>query len=392
MRNAVVVSYGRSAVAKANKGALKDTRPEDVAAQVLKGTLDKIPQLDPALIDDVILGCAFPEVEQGFNIARVVALQAGLPVEVPGQTVNRFCASGLQSIASAANSIMCGQNDVVVAGGIEFMTRVPMGGNCLAPNPYIMENMPEVYSTMGITAENVAEKYGITRLEQDEFAYASHIKAAKARAEGKFAEQIIPVDAVCLEKDEKGYPVEMRVVFDTDEGIRENISVESLQKLRTVFKNGGTVTAGNASQMNDAVAMVVVTSEEFAKEHGLKPIARFVSYAAAGVAPDYMGLGPIGAIPKALKTAGLTLDDIDLIELNEAFASQSIACIRELGLNPEIVNVNGGAIALGHPLGCTGSFLTAKLLSEMKLRKAHYGVVSMCIGGGMGAAAVYELL
>lgn len=392
MRNAVIAAYGRSAVAKANRGTLKYSRPEDVAAQVLKGTLAKIPQLDPDLIDDIVLGCAFPEAEQGFNVARVVGLRAGLPIHVPGQTVNRFCASGLQSIANAANSVMAGQADAVVAGGVEFMSLVPMGGNNLAPNPYAMDNMPEAYTIMGITAENMADYYGISREEQDQFAYESHIKAAKARAEGKFKEQIIPVDAVVPTTDENGNLTQKTIVFDTDEGIRENISLEALAKLRTVFKKGGTVTAGNASQMNDAAAMTVVTSEEFAKEHGLTPIARFVSYAAVGVDPDYMGRGPIAAIPKALKIAGLTVDDIDLFELNEAFASQSIACIKELGLDPEKVNPNGGAIALGHPLGCTGSFLTAKLLSEMKLRNSHYGVVSMCIGGGMGAAAVYELL
>lgn len=392
MKNAVVVAYGRSGVSKAFKGTLIHSRPEDITVQVLRGTLEKIPQLDPALIDDVIIGCAFPEAEQGFNIGRVVALQSGLPIDVPGQTVNRFCASGLQSIANAANSIMSGQNDVVVAGGVEFMSIVPMYGNTYVPDPYCMDNMPAVYTSMGLTAENVAERYGITREEQDQFACESHIKAAKARAEGKFAEQIIPVDAAVPGKDENGKPIMKTVKFDVDEGIRENISIESLQKLRTVFKKNGTVTAGNASQMNDAAAIAVITSEEFAIEHGLKPIARFCGFAAAGVEPDYMGIGPIKAIPKVLKKVGLTLDDIDLIELNEAFASQSLACIRELGLNTDIVNVNGGAIALGHPLGCTGTFLTAKLLSEMKLRKLRYGLVSMCIGAGMGAAAVYEML
>lgn len=392
MRDTVIIAYGRSAVGKAPKGVLKNTRPDEFATQVIRGVLAKVPQLDPALIDDVILGCAFPEAEQGLNVARTISLRAGIPESVPGQTVNRFCSSGLQTIAAAANAIMADQADIILAGGLESMSMVPMGGNLLSPNPYFMDNNPAPHAAMGITAENVAVRYGITREEQDEFSYRSHIKAAAAQREGKFDEQIIPVDAVKVIKDENGRMVAKTVPFLKDEGVRPNITMEALAKLPTVFKKNGTVTPGNASQMSDGAAMVIVMSGDKAKKLGLIPIARFVSFASAGVDPALMGIGPIAAIPKALALAGLRREDIDLIELNEAFASQSIACIRELGLNEEIVNVNGGAIALGHPLGCTGAFLTAKLLAEMGLRKSRYGLVSMCIGGGMGAAAVFERL
>lgn len=393
MREAVIVAYGRSAIGRAPKGKLKYTRPEDVAAQVVKGVLDKVPQLDPSEIDDIVMGCAFPEAEQGMNIGRIIGLRVGLPISVPGQTVNRFCSSGLQTIATAANSIMAGQADVILAGGVEFMSAVPMGGNIIAPNPYLMENYPEPYISMGITAENVAEKYNVTREMQDAFGVESHKRATKAQAEGKFDDEIIPLEAVRPVMDESGNVIGQETfIFNKDEGIRPNSTMESLGKLRPVFKNKGSVTAGNASQMSDGAAAVVLMSKEKAEELGIKPIAVFRSFAAAGVPPELMGIGPIEAIPKALKIAGVTKDDIDLIELNEAFASQSLACINELGLDADIVNVNGGAIALGHPLGCTGSFLTCKILSEMKRRDNKYGLVSMCIGGGMGAAAVFELV
>lgn len=390
MKEAVIVAYGRSPIGRAFKGALRHTRPDDVAAQVLNGVLEKIPQLDRSLIEDVIMGCAFPEAEQGMNVARVIAQRAGLPDEVPGQTVNRFCASGLQTIANAANAIMTGQQEIVVAGGVESMTMVPMAGNILAPNPYLMENYPESYVTMGLTAENVATRYEVTREMQDQFSVESHLKATRAQAEGKFDEEIIPIQAIRpVLKDGKWESEEF--VFSKDEGIRPNSSLESLGRLRTVFKARGSVTAGNASQMSDGASITVLMSKEKAEELGLKPIAVFKSFAVAGVAPEYMGMGPAAAIPKALKLAELETKDVDLIELNEAFASQSIACINELQLNREKVNVNGGAIALGHPLGCTGSFLTGKLLAELKRRNERTGVVSMCIGGGMGAAAVFEM-
>lgn len=390
MKEAVIVAYGRSPIGRAFKGALRHTRPDDVAAQVLNGVLNKIPELNKCEIEDVIMGCAFPEAEQGMNVARVIAQRAGLPDEVPGQTVNRFCASGLQTIANAANAIMTGQQEIVVAGGVESMTMVPMAGNILAPNPYLMEHMPESYVTMGLTAENVATRYGVTREMQDQFSVESHLKATRAQAEGKFDDEIIPIKAVRPVLKEGKWETE-EFVFSKDEGIRPNSSIESLGRLRTVFKAQGSVTAGNASQMSDGASIVVLMSKEKAEKLGLKPIAAFKSFAVAGVAPEYMGMGPAAAIPKALKLAQLETKDVDLVELNEAFASQSIACINELKLNAEKVNVNGGAIALGHPLGCTGSFLTAKLLAELKRRNERTGVVSMCIGGGMGAAAVFEM-
>ncbi|PAB61187.1 acetyl-CoA C-acyltransferase [Anaeromicrobium sediminis] len=384
MKEAVIVAFGRSPIGKAPKGKLKYTRPADVAAQVINGVLNKVPQLNPEEIDDFVLGCAFPEAEQGYNLGKIVALRAGLPECVPGQTVNRFCSSGLQTIAMAANSIMAGQADVVLAGGVEFMSTVPMSGNIIAPNPYLMENRPEAYMSMGLTAEKVAEKYNVTRQMQDEFAVESHKRAAKAQAEGKFDDEIIPVEAVNQNNE--------TFIFNKDEGVRPNASMEGLAKLRTVFKVNGTVTPGNASQMSDGAAAVILMSREKAEAFGVKPLAIFRSFAVAGVDPEVMGIGPIKAIPKALKIAGINMEDIDQYELNEAFASQAIACINELGLDPEKVNPNGGAIALGHPLGCTGSFLTAKLLSEMRRRDVKYGIVSMCIGGGMGAAGVFELV
>jgi len=390
LREAVIVAYGRSAIGKAPKGSLRYTRPEDLAAQVVEGVLKKVPQLKLEEIDDFVLGCAFPEAEQGFNLARIVLQRAGIPNTVPGQTVNRFCSSGLQTIAIAANSIMAGQADVVLAGGVESMSIIPMGGNTLAPNPYLMENDPNAYTTMGITAENVAEMYNVTREMQDKFSEESHKKASIAQSEGKFDEDIIPIKSVRVVKDGEMIKSET-FIFDKDEGIRENINLSGLGKLKTIFKMKGTVTAGNSSQMSDGAAVVLLMSRDKAEELGIKPIAVFKSFAVAGVAPEIMGIGPIEAIPKALKISGIEKADLDLIELNEAFASQSLACINELNLDTDIINVNGGAIALGHPLGCTGSFLTIKLLSELRRRNGKYGLVSMCIGGGMGAAAVFEL-
>ncbi|WP_330390444.1 acetyl-CoA C-acyltransferase [Paramaledivibacter caminithermalis] len=392
MREAVIVAYGRSAIGKAPKGSLRYTRPDDIAAQVIKGVLKKVPQLKHEEIDDFVMGCAFPEAEQGFNVARIIAHRAGLPNCMPAQTINRFCSSGLQSIAIGANSIMAGQTDIVMAGGVESMSIVPMGGNIITPNPYLMENYPEAYTAMGLTAENVAVRYNVTRQMQDEFAVESHRRAAKAQAEGKFDEEIIPIEGVRPVTNDAGIVKNETFIFNKDEGVRPNATIDGLAKLKPVFKMKGSVTAGNASQMSDGAAVVVLISREKAEELGIKPLAAFRSFASKGVDPEIMGIGPIKAIPKALKIAGLNKEDIQLFELNEAFASQAIACINELGLDKEKVNVNGGAIALGHPLGCTGSFLTAKLLSEMKRRNNRYGVVSMCIGGGMGAAAVFELL
>lgn len=390
MREAVVVAYGRSAIGKAPRGALSMTRPEEYTAQVAKAVVKKVPQLNPAEIEDLVLGCATPEAEQGFNMGRIVALRAGLPFDVPGQTVNRFCSSGLQAIATAANSIIAGQADAVLAGGVETMSLIPMGGRNISPNPYLISN-GETYMGMGMTAERVAEKYGVTREMQDAMAVESHAKAAKAQAEGKFDAEIIPVDAVNPTVGKNGLTSSKTVMFDKDEGIRPGATMEDLAKLKTVFKKDGTVTAGTSSQMSDGAGMVLLMSREKAEALGIKPIAIFRMFALAGLDPQYMGLGPIKAIPKALDKAGLKLEDIDLIELNEAFAAQAIPCIHELGLNKEIINVNGGAIALGHPLGGTGAILTCKLLSEMARRKSRYGLVSMCIGVGMGAAGIYEM-
>lgn len=393
MREAVIVAYGRSAIGKSPKGTLKDTRPEEYAAQVIKGTLAKVPTFDTALIDDVILGCAFQEAETGTNTARNIALLADIPETVPAQTINRFCSSGLQAIAMAANAIMAGQQDIVLAGGVETMSMVPMGGNLNVPNVELGCNKdPRAMTAMGHTAENVAEKFGITREEQDAFAINSHAKAIRAQDEGRFDEQIIPVDAVKYKMNYETGHVEMyKEKFDKDEGVRRGLTPEGMAKLKPVFKKGGTVTVGNASQMNDAASVVLIMAKEKAEELGLKPIAKFVSFAVAGCDPALMGLGPVYAVPKALKLAGLEKDQIDVWELNEAFSSQAIACIRELGLDEEKVNPNGGGVALGHPLGCTGAMLTCKLLAELKRIGKKYGVVSMCIGGGMGAAGVFEM-
>lgn len=392
MREAVVVAYGRSAIGKSPKGTLKDTRPEDFAAQVIKGVLAKVPTFDAALIDDIILGCAFQEAETGTNVARNIALLAGIPDSVPAQTVNRFCSSGLQSIAMGANAIMAGQADVILAGGVETMSMIPMGGNLNVPVVSLAAAMPTAMTAMGNTAENVSVKYNISREAQDEFALNSHHKAEAAQNAGKFDDEIIPVDAVKYRKNEKGHVEQYTVPFAKDEGIRYGITMEQLQKLKPVFQKDGTVTAGNASQMNDAASVVLIMAKEKAEELGLTPIAKFVAFTVAGCAPDYMGMGPVYAIPKALKMAGLSQDDIDVWELNEAFSAQALACIQELGLDTAKVNPNGGGVALGHPLGCTGAMLTCKLLSELKRQGKKHGVVSMCIGGGMGAAGVFEML
>lgn len=392
MREAVIVSGVRTAVGKAPRGTLRHYRPEDLGGAVVKEAVARAKGLDPQEIDDVIIGCSFPEAEQGMNLGRIVAARAGLPNAVPGFTINRFCSSGLQSIALAAERIMCGFADVIVAGGVESMSTIPMGGQKIAPNPYLMEHMPEMYMSMGLTAEEVASRFGISREEQDAFAVRSHEKAWQAIQEGKFKDEILPltVKKVSIGPDNKVITEE--VVFDTDEGVRPGTNMEALAKLRPVFKQGGTVTAGNSSQTSDAAAAVVVMSADKAQELGLKPMAVFRSFAVGGVDPDIMGIGPVVAIPKALKLASLKLEDIDLFELNEAFASQALYCVRELGIDMEKVNVNGGAIALGHPLGCTGTKLTVTLLNELARRQGRYGIVSMCIGGGMGAAAVFEMV
>ncbi len=390
MKEAVVVSAVRTAVGKAPRGILKDTRPDDIAAIVVKEALARVPGLKMEEVEDIVLGCAFPESDQGLNLARVVAMRAGLPYTVPGQTVNRFCSSGLQAIATAAYEIMVGATEVIIAGGVEFMSQVPIMGLTPSPNPYLVEHNPQAYTSMGLTAENVAEKFGISREEQDRFALLSHQKAAKAIKEGKFKEEVIPITAKVKETKEDGTVVVKEVIFDTEEGVRYDASLEGMASLKPVFKAKGMVTAGNSSQTSDGAAVLVLMSKEKAEALKVKPLATFRSFGVAGVPPEIMGVGPAYAVPKALKKANLTLKDIGLIELNEAFASQSLYVIRELGLNIDIVNVNGGAIAMGHPLGCTGAKLTTTLLYEMKRRKVRYGLVTMCIGGGMGAAGIFE--
>lgn len=392
MREAVIVAGVRSAVGKAPKGTLKDTRPDDIGAAVIRELLARTPQLEPKLIDDVIMGCAFPEGEQGMNVARNVALRAGLPTSVPAMTVNRYCSSGLQTIAMAAERIMVGSADVIIAGGIESMSMIPMGGGKPSPNPWLMENMPEAYMPMGLTAEEVATRFNITREEQDQFALLSHQRAFKAIQGGKFKDEIVPLTVKKTYINEKGKPVTEEIIFDTDEGVRPDTSIEGLAKLKPAFTATGTVTAGNSSQTSDGAAAVMIMSREKAEELGLKPLAKYITFAVTGVDPDIMGIGPKEAIPKALKQAGLSVGDIDLFEINEAFASQAVYVVKELGLDQDKVNVNGGAIALGHPLGCTGSKLTVSLINELKRRNGKYGVVSMCIGGGMGAAGVFEVL
>jgi acetyl-CoA acyltransferase len=392
MREAVIVSAVRTAVGKAPKGTLRNTRPDDLGAIAVKGALARVPNLDPKEIEDVIIGCAMPEGEQGMNMARVISFRAGLPNEPAAMTINRFCASGLQSIALAAERIRGGGADVIVAGGAESMSYVPMGGNKISANPWLVENQPGSYMSMGLTAERVAKHYGITREESDQFACESHRKAVAAIKAGAFHDEIIPVPIVTTVLDESGKPIEQNNDFMVDEGPRFDTSIEALAKLSPAFHANGIVTAGNSSQMSDGAAAAVVMSDDRARALGLLPRARFVSFAYAGCAPEEMGIGPVYAIPKALKLAGLSLDDIDLIELNEAFAAQSLAVLKTLCLDPEKTNVNGGAIALGHPLGCTGAKLTATLLGELERRKGRYGMVTMCVGGGMGAAGIFENL
>ena len=392
MREAVIVSAVRTAVGKAPKGTLRATRPDDLGAIAIQGALDRVPNLDKKEVEDVIIGCAMPEAEQGMNVARICALRAGLPIESAAMTVNRYCASGLQSIALAAERIRGGGAEVVIAGGTESMSLVPMGGNKISINPWLEEHYPDSYLSMGLTAERVARHYGISREAADQFALASHHKALAAVAACKFAQEIVPVPVTFLTPDGKSKLKRTEIEFKVDEGPRSDTSLEALAKLKPAFHAKGTVTAGNSSQTSDGAAAAVVMSGQRAQALGLKPLARFVAFAYAGCLPEEMGIGPVYAIPKALKLAGLTLDQIDLIELNEAFAAQSLAVIKTLGLDMARVNVNGGAIALGHPLGCTGAKLTAGLLQEMKRRNVKYGMVTMCVGGGMGAAGIFENL
>jgi acetyl-CoA acyltransferase len=392
MSEAVIVSAVRTAVGKAPKGTLKNTRPDDLAAAAIKEAVKRVDGLDVNQIEDVIMGCAFPEAEQGMNVARTAMIAAGLPVETSAMTVNRYCSSGLQTIAIAADRIRTGGADIIVAGGLETMSMIPMGGNVVRPNPAIVDSYPDYYLNMGLTAENLAKKYEITREQADEFSLQSHQKAAAAIKAGKFKDEIVPYTVHVDELDEKGRVRRKEVVFDTDEGPRYDSTMEGLAKLKPAFHAKGTVTAGNSSQMSDGAAATVVMSLEKANELGLKPLARFVSFATAGCLPEEMGIGPVYAIPKALKLAGLTLDQIDVIELNEAFAAQGLSVMKLLEMNPEKVNVNGGAVALGHPLGCTGAKLTATILQELIRRNARYGMVTMCVGGGMGAAGIFERL
>jgi acetyl-CoA acyltransferase len=392
MREAVIVSAVRTAVGKAPKGTLRATRPDDLGAFAIQGALERVPNLEKKEIEDVIIGCAMPEGEQGMNVARTCSLRAGLPIECAAMTINRYCASGLQSIALAAERIRSGSADVIVAGGAESMSLIPMGGNKISINPWLMEHYPDSFLSMGLTAERVAKHYAISREEADQFALASHQKALAAQAAGKFADEIVPVPVRFVAPNGKSKPQTTEIQFQADEGPRADTSLEALWKLKPVFHAKGTVTAGNSSQMSDGAAAAVVMSGERAKALGLKPLARFVSFAYSGCLPEEMGVGPIYAVPKALKLAGLNLEQIDVIELNEAFAAQSLAVIKTLGLDRAKVNVNGGAIALGHPLGCTGAKLTASLLRELKRRNAQYGMVTMCVGGGMGAAGIFENL
>ena len=398
MREIVIVSAVRTPVGRAFKGTLRTTRPDELAAIAIRGALERVPQLDPKEIEDVILGCAMPEGEQGMNVARIASLRAGLPEEVSALTINRFCSSGLQSIAMAAERIMAGGADVIVAGGTESMSMIPMGGNKISPNPWLVENHPGAYLSMGLTAERVGQRFGITREQSDEFSLRSHQKATAAIQAGKFADETVSVPVSVTAngngtgKSGSKSMSRHEVVFKVDEGPRADTSLEALLALKPAFHVKGIVTAGNSSQMSDGAATAVVMSAERAKTLGITPLVRYVSFATAGYKPEEMGLGPVFAIPKALKVAGLKVTDIDVIELNEAFAAQSLAVIKEGGLDPAKVNPNGGAIALGHPLGCTGAKLTASIIRELKRRKARYGMVTMCVGGGMGAAGIFESL
>ena len=390
MRDAVIVSAVRTATGRAPKGTLKNTRPDEMGAAVIKEAIRRAEGLDAAEIEDVIMGCAMPEAEAGMNVARAASVRAGLPVETSAMTINRFCSSGLQSIAIAADRIRTGAAETIIAGGLETMSLIPMGGHTIRPNPYLVEHYPDFYLNMGLATENVARKYEISREEQDVFAARSHEKAARAIDNGNFKDEVVPLTVSVEELNESGQKTQREIVFETDEGVRRDTSTEALAKLKPAFHMKGTITAGNASQMSDGAAAAVVMSDARAKELGLKPLGRFIAYATAGCPPEEMGIGPVFAIPKALKLAGLSLDQIDVIELNEAFAAQSLAVIKTLGLDIEKVNVNGGAIALGHPLGCTGAKLTATILRELERRKGRYGMVTMCVGGGMGAAGIFE--
>lgn len=390
MKTAYILASYRTPGCRANKGKFRDMRPDDLAALAIKGLVERT-GIEPRTVDDVYLGCSFPEAEQGMNVGRVAAMKAGMPVEIPGQTINRFCSSGLQSISMAAERVMLGFADCIVAGGVESMSCVPLGGLKYSANPGMMENWPEAYCSMGITAELVAEKYGIDRMAMDSFAAMSNAKAARAIESGTFADEIIPVE-IELDRLVDGKIKKTKELVTVDDGVRPGTTVETLARVRPAFKVGGPVTAGNSSQMTDGAAVSLVVSEEYLKKINKEPMARYMSFAVKGVPPEFMGIGPIAAIPAALKMAGLEQQDLQLIELNEAFAAQALAVIKELGLDPDIINVNGGAIALGHPLGCTGAKLTATLLHEMGRRKLRYGMVSMCIGGGMGAAGIFEKL
>jgi acetyl-CoA acyltransferase len=414
MREAVIVSSVRTPVGRAFKGTLRATRPDELGAVAIKGALERVPQLDPKEIEDVILGCAMPEAEQGMNVARIASLRAGLPVEVSALTINRFCSSGLQAVSMAAERIMTGGAEVIVAGGTESMSLIPMGGNKISPNPWLIEHYPDAYLSMGLTAERLAQRFGITREAADEFSLRSHQKALAAIEAGKFEDETVPVRVSFTSSNGDGNgsghvgtgalarPLRANsphkslhrheLLFKTDEGPRADTSLEALSSLKPAFHAKGTVTAGNSSQMSDGAAAAVVMSAARAHALGIKPLARYVSFATAGYKPEEMGLGPVFAIPKALQLAGLKLSDIDVIELNEAFATQSLAVIQEAGLDPRRVNVNGGAVALGHPLGCTGAKLTASIIREMKRRNASFGLVTMCVGGGMGAAGIFENL
>lgn len=391
MQDAVIVSAVRTPIGKAPRGSLRNVRPDEMAATVIGEALKRAPGIAPAEIDDVILGCAMPEAEQGLNVARIASLRAGIPVSASAVTVNRFCSSGLQAIAFAAEQIMCGFGDVIVAGGTESMSLVPFGGNTVSPNPALVDSYPDVYLSTGLVAENHAREDGITREEQDEFALESHVRALAAFDAGRFDEELAPVDFQTAVAAADGRAPERRdVVFAQDEGPRRDTTMAALAKLKSAFHAAGTVTAGNSSQTSDGAAAVLVTSAAIARDRGLEPLARFVAFATAGVEPERFGIGPVPAIHKVLKRAGLELDDIGLVELNEAFAVQVLACLRRMPIPRERLNVNGGAIALGHPLGCTGAKLTTTLLHEMRRRDIRYGIVSMCVGGGMGAAGIFE--
>jgi acetyl-CoA acyltransferase len=393
MHDAVIVSAARTAVGKAPQGTLRTVRPDEMAAAAIAEVVRRAPGIDPADIDDVILGCAMPEAEQGLNVARIASLRAGIPVETSAVTVNRFCSSGLQSIAYAAERIMCGFSQAAIAGGTESMSMVPMGGNKVAPNPALVDSYPDVYLSTGLVAENHARESGISREEQDAFALRSHQRALAAIDAGRFADEITPLAfSIVTPGNGNGRRDTRQVTFTTDEGPRRDTSPEALAKLKPAFHAAGSVTAGNSSQMSDGAAAVLVTSRELAEARGVTPLARFVAFATAGVEPERFGIGPVPAMRKALKLAGLTIDDIGLVELNEAFAAQVLACLREFPIDPDRLNVNGGAIALGHPLGCTGAKLTATILHEMRRRQVRYGMVTMCIGGGMGAAGIFERL